>query len=183
MTGSKSTKSSYKINRSWGYKISVQVSRSVVSDSLPPPHLPAPPPPPLSPSLPSASFPHPIFAPHCPSLATNRCRPLHFRSVSHTLIFTHKNLLPLVSPLPPVAPPGVPPRELCRQEGIEGNTIAQRLQVDWKLKEGMQFNPWAWGRHQQVTPADTCPQAAILVWHFQAKRKKDWKKKKKIERK
>ena len=96
--GSKSTKSSYKINRSWGYKISVQVSQvscSVVSDSLPPLRLPVPPPrlPPLS----SASFPPPIFAPHCPSLATNRSRPLHFLStsplpfsVSHSYLHTQK---------------------------------------------------------------------------------------------
>ena len=128
--GSKSTKSSYKINRSRGYKVSVQVSQvscSVGSDSLPHTAHPSP--------------------PTALDLSTSS-RPLHFCSVSHTLIFTHKNPLPLVSPLPPVAPPRVPPRELCRQEGIEGNTIAQRLQADWKLKEGMQFSPWAWGRHQ-----------------------------------
>ena len=52
----------------------------------------APCPSPLSP-LPSASFPPPIFAPHCPSLATNPSRPPHLRSVSHTLLFSHKKPL------------------------------------------------------------------------------------------
>ena len=108
----------------------------------------------LSPPLPSASFPPPVFAPHCPSLAKNPSRPPHLRSVSHALLFSHKKPLPLVSPLPPVAPPGVPPCELCRQEGTEGKTVAQRLQADWELKEGMQLSPWAWGRRQQVKAGD-----------------------------
>ena len=80
-----------------------------------------------APPLPSASL-------HLPSL------PHTAHPLGPTPLHTQKPL-PLVSPLPPVAPPGVPPLEFCRQEGIEGNTTAQRLQADWKLKEGMQSAP------------------------------------------
>lgn len=113
-----------------------------------------------------APYPSPLSPPSfciistshlCPTLPIPCHKPLETSpppfSVSHSSLLTQKTT-PLVSPLPPVAPPGVPPRELCRQEGTEGKTIAQRLQADWKLKEGMQLSPWAWGRHQQVKAGD-----------------------------